>query len=62
MKALVTYVRESVAELHKVRWPSRELTVRYSLIVVASVVLFTSVFGVIDFGLSELLTMLIERS
>ncbi|MGI6103515.1 MAG: preprotein translocase subunit SecE [Patescibacteria group bacterium] len=62
MKALVTYVRESVAELRKVRWPSRELTVRYSLIVVASVVLFTSVFGVIDFGLSELLTMLIERS
>lgn len=62
MKALVTYVRESVAELRKVRWPSRELTVRYSLIVVASVALFTSVFGVIDFGLSELLTMLIERS
>lgn len=62
MKNILAYFRESFSEIKKVRWPSRELTLRYSGIVIASVVLFTAVFGAIDYGFSRLLTMLIERS
>lgn len=56
MRRPIRFLRESIAELGKVTWPSRETTINYSVIVVVSVVVFTAFFGVIDFGLSELVT------
>ncbi len=56
MHRLIRFLQESVAELSKVTWPSRETTIQYSVIVVISVAVFTTFFGLIDFGLSELVT------
>lgn len=61
MNAFVNYIRESRDELRKIKWPTRETTVQYSLIVICSVTAATIVFGVIDFGLSKLFTQLFIR-
>jgi preprotein translocase subunit SecE len=47
----VQYLREVREEMRKVAWPGREEVVRYSIIVTATVVLFTAFVGGIDYGL-----------
>jgi preprotein translocase subunit SecE len=56
-QAVVRYVKESYAELRKVSWPSRETTIRYTVIVAASSIAVGAVIGGIDF----LLALLLER-
>ncbi|MCA9388639.1 preprotein translocase subunit SecE [Candidatus Berkelbacteria bacterium] len=58
----IEYLKESRDELKKVRWPTRATTLQLSLIVIVSVAIATSLFGVIDYGLSELFKVLLERS
>ncbi len=48
---LVTFLREAREELRKVSWPSRELTLRYTLIVVISSLVVGAVLGGIDYVL-----------
>jgi preprotein translocase subunit SecE len=47
----VQYLREVREEMRKVAWPGREEVVRYSIIVTATVVLFTAFVGGIDYAL-----------
>jgi preprotein translocase subunit SecE len=47
----VQYLREVREEMRKVAWPGRDEVVRYSIIVTATVVLFTAFVGLIDYGL-----------
>ncbi len=54
---LFAYFRESKEELEKVSWPSRSLTLKYSLLVVAITVLMAAFFG----GLDALLTIGLEK-
>lgn len=60
MKKLVQYLRESVDELRKVKWPTRETTIQYSSIVLVSVVLFTAFFGGIDFLFTKLIDFVLQ--
>jgi preprotein translocase subunit SecE len=57
--ALVNFVKESRDELRlrKVSWPSREVTIRYTVIVIVASLVVGSVIG----GMDYLLTLLIER-
>ncbi|MDR1470195.1 MAG: preprotein translocase subunit SecE [Spirochaetaceae bacterium] len=48
MKKIVQFVRESVAELKKVIWPSREDVISSVKIVLVSTVLIAAVLGLID--------------
>lgn len=59
MNTLLTYVRDSVAELRQVRWPTRQQAVRLSIIVILFTFACTAVFGVIDIGLTNLLQQLL---
>ena len=45
------YLREVRDEMRKVAWPSRPEVVRYSIIVTATVVVYTAFVGGLDFGL-----------
>jgi preprotein translocase SecE subunit len=45
------YFQHSVAELKKVAWPSREMTIRYSSLVVAVSLVLAAFFAALDFGL-----------
>jgi preprotein translocase subunit SecE len=48
MKKIVQFVRESIAELKKVVWPSREDVISSVKVVIVSTVLIAAVLGVID--------------
>jgi preprotein translocase SecE subunit len=49
----ITYIRSSKAELEKVTWPTRELTIRYSLLVVGVSAVMAAFFAALDFGLGK---------
>lgn len=50
---LIEYVRSSKAELEKVTWPTREQTLRYSLLVVGVSAATAVFFAALDFGLGK---------
>lgn len=56
---LTAYVRESVAELHKVTWPTREQTRNYTLLVVGLSVAIAVFFSVLDLGFNNVIELLI---
>jgi len=58
----LTYFDESLEELHQVRWPTRQQAVRFSAIVLGFVILSAIVFGLIDFGLSQVVTLLLPTA
>lgn len=51
---LISYVRNSIAELKKVTWPTKQQTIRYSIMVVSVSVGVAVFFAVLDFGFSKL--------
>lgn len=51
------YFSEMIAELKKVTWPTRQELVKYTGIVLAFVVSFSIVVGVMDYGLAQLLKL-----
>lgn len=59
MKTLINYVRESWGELQKVKWPSREQTIRLTIAVIIFSVVLAIFMGLIDLGLGEILKRLI---
>lgn len=60
MNAISTYIRESLEELRLVRWPTRRQAVRFSAIVLVFTFACAVAFGLIDFGLSELVKFLLS--
>ncbi|MFN7253212.1 MAG: preprotein translocase subunit SecE [Anaerobacillus sp.] len=53
------FLRDVVKELKRVSWPTRKELVRYSLVVVATVIFMSVFFGVIDLGISELVRFIL---
>ncbi len=52
MNKLVKYLKEAREEFHKVTWPTRSQTIRYSLLVVG-ISLFLAIFiGLVDYVLN----------
>ncbi len=49
--SLVNYLRSAKAELEKVSWPSRQETMRYSVLVCAVCIVTAVFFAALDFGL-----------
>jgi preprotein translocase subunit SecE len=56
MNAIVTYIRESLEELRKVRWPTRRQAVRLSVITVVFVIASSLFFGLVDMLFSQAMT------
>lgn len=54
------FLRGAVEELHHVRWPTRQQAVRLSLIVIAFVFSTAAIFGIVDFLLARLVTLLLS--
>ncbi|MBH41571.1 MAG: preprotein translocase subunit SecE [Candidatus Magasanikbacteria bacterium] len=56
MKALLSlrsYIQESIGELKKVTWPTKQQVVQYSIIVVAMSLGVAIFFGILDFFLKS---------
>ncbi len=49
MKKLIQFVRDSIAELKKVVWPSHGEVVSSTKVVLVSTAIFAVVLGVVDF-------------
>ena len=54
------FFREVRGELRKVAWPSRQETIRYTIIVLVTVVVLTALIGALDWVFSELVFKLFE--
>ena len=61
VKAVVTYIRSSIAELKKVTWPSKETTFRYSMLVIIVSVAVAAFFATLDYGFSKGIRLLINQ-
>jgi len=48
------YLREVRDEMRKVAWPGRPEVVRYSIIVTATIAVYTAFIGGLDYGLRQL--------
>lgn len=55
--AIVRFVKEARDELKKVTWPSREATLRYTIIVIIASLAVGGIIGGIDY----IFTLLLER-
>ena len=55
------FVREVRGELRKVAWPTREDLIRYSIIVLVTLVLMTALIASLDWAFSQVVFKLFER-
>ncbi|MSQ06755.1 MAG: preprotein translocase subunit SecE [Dehalococcoidia bacterium] len=55
----ITFLQETVSELRKSVWPSREETVRLTIVVIATAIAMGFFLGGLDRGLAALFTWLI---
>jgi preprotein translocase subunit SecE len=55
------YVRETRAELRKVVWPTREEAINLTAIVVGTIFAMSIFFGTVDYLLTQLFRLLINR-
>jgi preprotein translocase subunit SecE len=52
------FVRESISELRKVLWPSRNELVTYSVVVIVFVVIMVAIVAGLDIGFAKLTLLL----
>jgi preprotein translocase subunit SecE len=52
------FVRESISELRKVLWPSRNELVTYAFVVIVFVVIMVSIVAGLDIGFARLVLLL----
>jgi preprotein translocase subunit SecE len=52
IQKITTYIRESIAELKKVTWPTRKLTIAYTLLVIGISLALAIFIGIADFVLA----------
>ncbi len=58
MSRITRYVQDTRAEMSHVNWPSREQTVRFTVLVIVVSLATAAILGVCDFVFSRLLTLL----
>ena len=49
IQKITTYIKDSIAEMKKVIWPSKQQTIQYTLVVIALSVGMAIFFRVLDF-------------
>ena len=54
--------RETIGELRKVNWPTRKEALRLTWIVIVVIVVMGSVLGLLDFGFTKLISLIIGKA
>jgi preprotein translocase subunit SecE len=54
--------RETLGELHKVVWPTRKEALRLTWIVIAVIVVMGILLGVLDFGFTKLIGLIVGKA
>ena len=60
MNAVKSYIRESLEELQKVTWPTKNQAVRLTIIVFVFCLIVALFLGAVDYGLNFLNSLLIK--
>ncbi|EUJ21760.1 preprotein translocase subunit SecE [Listeria kieliensis] len=58
MSAITRFFKNVASEMSKVTWPTRQEMVKYTVTVVITVILFAVFFMVLDFGIEQLIQLL----
>ncbi len=56
----ITYIKDTYSEMRKVSWPSRDQTIKLTLIVVAISIGMAVFIGGLDFIFTNLLTLIVK--
>ena len=56
LQATINYIKSSIAELKKVTWPTKDMTIRYSMLVIAVSIGVALFFAGLDYVFSKLIT------
>lgn len=59
--SIVAYFVDSFQELRKVTWPTKEETVKLTIVTLAFTLVFALVVGVIDLGFSQVFQWILTR-
>ncbi|MBI2600983.1 preprotein translocase subunit SecE [Candidatus Daviesbacteria bacterium] len=62
MSKIISFFKEVKEELDKVAWPSREQTIRYTILVILVTLVSGGVLGGLDYLLTLLTTFLINQT
>lgn len=57
MNTVVRYFSQALEELHHVRWPTRQQSIRLTVIVIGFIIAMSLAYGVIDFIIGEFLRL-----
>jgi len=60
MKKLVEYIKQSISELKKVSWPSKEEVQSSTYVVIATIIFIALFLGLVDKIISEIVKMVIK--
>lgn len=55
MNSILTYFRESLDELHQVRWPTQQQAIRLTVIVIGFIIVTSAFFGLVDAGFMQII-------
>ena len=55
---IINYFKETKTEMSHVNWPTREQTIRFTILVILTSVAVAIILGISDFVFSRLLTLL----
>ncbi|AZV40844.1 preprotein translocase subunit SecE [Peribacillus asahii] len=60
MKRMTEFFRGVAREMRKVSWPKRKELTKYTIVVLATVIIMSLFFVVVDLGISELIRLVVE--
>ncbi|USK59965.1 preprotein translocase subunit SecE [Peribacillus asahii] len=60
MKRLTEFFRGVAREMRKVSWPKRKELTKYTIVVLATVIIMSVFFAVVDLGISQLIRLVVE--
>ncbi len=58
---IINYFKETKTEMSHVNWPTREQTIRFTVLVILTAVVVAIMLGISDFVFSKLLTLVLHR-
>lgn len=60
LNSIKSYFVTAYAEMKKVVWPTRAQAINHTIIVIVSVVIVVAIFGLLDLGLSKIVSYFIQ--
>lgn len=58
--SITKFLKEMLAELKKVTWPSKKDLINYTIAVIVLILIFALVIGVVDLGLTQIMNLILK--